>query len=97
MIEPFKRANFMKYDNDGPIYSVLNGKGNGTWGYDFQQPAGTAGWACSPGWSLGPTNCPGYEWSLGGPYPSPEPSIDCTPELEAAYMGQYYFIPCYQS
>jgi hypothetical protein len=81
-------------DNDEPVYSVLNGKGNGTWGQGGP-PAGTTAWSCSAGWAMASWNCP-YDWSLG-PFPSPEPSIDCTYELEVAHVGEYYFIPCYQS
>ncbi len=32
-------------DNNEPVYSVLNGKGNGTWGQGGP-PAGTTAWSC---------------------------------------------------
>lgn len=86
-------------DNNEPIYSTLNGKGNGTWWRfgEGPQPQGATTYTCEIGsWWFD------YGWSQNclGPYnptPSPYPSFECTEAIEMEYTvnGWQYYVPCY--
>ena len=53
----------MTYDNDGPVYSILNGKPvcSGSCSWFWEDVCGSGGWnqtsTCAPG-NPGPCNCP---------------------------------------